>query len=71
MFDWTIATDLYTQTSGLSVMLAGGLTAENVESAKDTVGVIGVDVSSGIEIRPGEKDEHKMDLFIKNALKAK
>ncbi|MFH1552145.1 MAG: phosphoribosylanthranilate isomerase [Candidatus Omnitrophota bacterium] len=49
--------------------IAGGLTPENVHDAVTAVGPYGVDVSSGVEKRPGEKDWNLLKEFIKNAKK--
>ncbi|MCK4908367.1 MAG: phosphoribosylanthranilate isomerase [Planctomycetes bacterium] len=46
------------------VILAGGLNPENVTEAIKTVNPYGVDISSGIEISPGQKDHGKMRKFI-------
>ena len=46
-------------------MLSGGLEADNVTDAIATSGAEMVDVSSGVEIRPGEKDIEKIKAFIK------
>lgn len=50
------------------VMLAGGLTADNVADAIRTVRPFAVDVASGVEASPGIKDPHKLSLFISRAL---
>ena len=49
------------------IVLAGGLTPENIEEAIMTVRPFGVDVSSGVESRPGVKDFEKVSLFVSNA----
>jgi len=46
------------------VILAGGLTVENVKQAIDTVRPFAVDVSSGVESAPGWKDKEKVTAFI-------
>ena len=63
-FSWEIAKELSMR--GLSFILAGGLTAENVAQAVLTVRPWGVDVSSGVETG-GVKDEAKIRSFIHNA----
>ena len=47
----------------------GGLTPENVSQAAHTAGVVGVDVSSGVEQKgiPGVKDVTAMQSFVANA----
>jgi phosphoribosylanthranilate isomerase len=49
------------------VLLAGGLTPSNVEEAIRRSGAFGVDVSSGVESRPGIKDPRKVFRFIRFA----
>jgi phosphoribosylanthranilate isomerase len=49
------------------VILAGGLTPENIQSAIAQVRPYGVDVSSGVERLPGLKDHHRLQQFISRA----
>jgi phosphoribosylanthranilate isomerase len=48
------------------IILAGGLTPENLEQVKK-LGFYGVDVSSGVESIKGKKDPQKVQQFIANA----
>lgn len=63
-FDWSLATKLDS-----SVILAGGLKSENVEDAARVEGVVGLDVSSGVEVAgsPGVKDPLLVEAFLKKA----
>jgi phosphoribosylanthranilate isomerase len=63
-FDWEL---LRGQTWSIPWMLAGGLTPENVAAAVKLSGAKQVDVSSGIEMSPGQKDPELMARFIQNA----
>ena len=62
--DWTLAEEAARSTP---VILAGGLTPENVAEAIQKVRPYGVDVSSGVEQSPGKKDHHKLKAFIEAA----
>lgn len=60
-FDWEL---LRSKRSGVAVMLSGGLDAGNVAAAIRLVKPDAVDVSSGVERSPGEKDPAKIARFI-------
>jgi phosphoribosylanthranilate isomerase len=49
------------------LILAGGLTADNVAQAVRAVRPVAVDVAGGVEHAPGKKDPHLMKRFIANA----
>lgn len=64
MFDWSLAEGA---PSNRRVILAGGLTPENVAEAIERVKPWGVDVSTGVEDGPGRKDARKVREFVRNA----
>ncbi|HUO57874.1 MAG TPA: phosphoribosylanthranilate isomerase [bacterium] len=51
------------------VLIAGGLTPENVQKALRSSHAFGADVSSGVEARPGIKDPRKVSLFVQRVRK--
>jgi len=66
-FDWRLLENL---ALGVPFMLSGGLDAGNVAEALRVTKATGVDVSSGVERAPGEKDLEKIRAFIRAARKA-
>ena len=60
--DWNGAAELAKK---FSLLLAGGLTPENVAEAIKQVKPWGVDVASGVESEPGKKDAKKMAAFVR------
>jgi phosphoribosylanthranilate isomerase len=64
VIDWQLAAEA---AKVASVLLAGGLTPDNVEKAIQAVRPYGVDVSSGVERVPGKKDHEKVRAFIQAA----
>ena len=65
--DWAQAAAVASQHR---VILAGGLNSENVAEAVRQVHPYGVDVSSGVEEKPGQKDPEKVARFIRMAKEA-
>jgi len=63
-FNWDLAASA---TTGSTIILAGGLTPDNVAEAVRTVRPYAVDVSSGVESSPGRKDADKVRHFISRA----
>jgi phosphoribosylanthranilate isomerase len=55
---------------GVPFMLSGGLDAGNVVAALGITGARAVDVSSGVERAPGEKDPEKIRAFVRAARQA-
>ena len=62
--DLALAEELRQRHPGLTLILAGGLTPENVADAVRAVRPYAVDVSSGVEATPGRKDRARMRAFV-------
>ncbi|MCE7998178.1 MAG: phosphoribosylanthranilate isomerase [Rhodobiaceae bacterium] len=66
-FDWSLIADADPK---LPWMLSGGLTPDNVADAVAKTGAHMVDVSSGVEDAPGQKNEALIRAFVKAAQRA-
>lgn len=64
-FNWEIAAEAVKRHQ--RIVLAGGLTPDNVAEAISQVQPWAVDVSSGVEAAPGKKDRDKLRAFLRNA----
>jgi phosphoribosylanthranilate isomerase len=60
-FDWDLVAK---RRSKVPMILAGGLTAENVGQAVELAKPFAVDVVSGVEAEPGRKDHPKVEAFL-------
>lgn len=60
-FDWKILDDI---AQGVPYFLSGGLNADNIAQACKRVHPFAVDISSGLEAEPGEKDFDKVEKFM-------
>ena len=67
VFDWRLAEGV---PDGVRLLMAGGLTPENVGEAIASVHPWGVDVVTGVESSPGHKDPVKVREFIAAAKRA-
>ncbi len=70
-FDWEASRGVLTEAGkGLKLIVAGGLTPENVADAIRRLEPWGVDVASGVELSPGRKDPDKVADFIRKTREA-
>ena len=72
-FAWDVAKDVANEFAGNSttqIIVAGGLTPENVGEAIRTFSPWGVDVVSGVELQAGIKDPQKLKAFVDSVRKA-
>ena len=67
VFDWSLAEGA---PGGVRLLMAGGLTPENVATAIAKVRPWGVDVATGVEMSPGRKDPARLRAFITAARRA-
>ncbi len=65
-FDWELIPE---EVRG-SIVLAGGLTPDNIRKAVETVNPFAVDVSGGVEASKGIKDKEKVEKFIQEVNRA-
>jgi phosphoribosylanthranilate isomerase len=68
--DWSLVNANRSAIAPLPLALAGGLTAENVAVAIQTVRPDAVDTASGVEIAPGQKSAEKIAAFVRQARQA-
>jgi phosphoribosylanthranilate isomerase len=61
-FDWSL---LHGVSEKLDFMLSGGLSHDNVQDAIAQSGAVAVDVSSGVETAPGQKDTELIRHFLR------
>lgn len=62
-FDW----QRVPKDSSRAIILAGGLTPENIRRAVAETSIYGVDVSGGVERAPGIKEAQKIESFVRAA----
>ncbi len=66
--NWNLLSPRPTLFGQVPMLLAGGLTPENVSSAIERTGCDGVDVASGVEIGAGKKSPELVAQFVREAL---
>jgi phosphoribosylanthranilate isomerase len=69
-FPWKFAPEFVRHHPRINVILAGGLNPENVAEAVRVVRPRGVDVTTGVEKMPGQKDDRLVKAFIEAARQA-
>lgn len=67
VFDWSLVEGVSTR---MKMLLAGGLTPDNVSTAIERVRPWGVDVATGVEEAPGKKDATLVRRFVEEARRA-
>jgi phosphoribosylanthranilate isomerase len=66
-FDWKAARDVLHQQGAVRTIAAGGLNPDNIAHAIETMRPWGVDVATGVESSPGQKEPDKLARFIQIA----
>jgi phosphoribosylanthranilate isomerase len=72
-FAWSAAKDVtkeFVHGNAAHLIVAGGLTPENVGEAIKILSPWGVDVVSGVEMQAGQKDPQKLKAFVESVRKA-
>jgi phosphoribosylanthranilate isomerase len=71
-FDWqTARATIFSGENSLKLIAAGGLNPANVAEAITTLDPWGVDVVTGVELSPGQKDPQKVRAFVMRARRKK
>jgi phosphoribosylanthranilate isomerase len=70
LVDWGLARELGERLVDMPLILAGGLTPDNVADAIQVAQPAGVDTASGVESRPGQKDPERVRAFVVAARQA-
>ena len=65
--NWDISAKVIKEVKGFPILLAGGLTPDNIKNAISKVKPYGVDVMSGVSKDLKEKDSIKIVSFVQNA----
>ncbi len=69
--DWDLARDIVMDFPDKNILLAGGLNPNNVREALRIARPFGIDVASGVELHPRQKDEYLMREFVHIARETK
>jgi phosphoribosylanthranilate isomerase len=69
--DWDMARDFVTDFPDKKILLAGGLTPNNLREALRIARPFGIDVASGVELNPRKKDDYLMREFVRIARETK
>ena len=67
VFDWELAKEVVKGEAEKRVILAGGLTVDNVAAAVAATGAAAVDVAGGVELAPAVKDVELVREFVARA----